>query len=66
MVDADRLAKEAGSPLVQNIVILGAASRFLPFKTESIAESVSSLVPPKTLEINRKAFELGRQAGNTC
>jgi indolepyruvate ferredoxin oxidoreductase, beta subunit len=66
VVDAERLAKEAGSPLSQNIVILGAASHFLPLKTVSLVEAVSRLVPPKTLEINRKAFELGREAGSNC
>jgi indolepyruvate ferredoxin oxidoreductase, beta subunit len=65
-IDADHLAREAGSPLTQNIVMLGAASRFLPLKHESLAEAVSGLVPPKTLEVNRKAFELGRQAGEQC
>jgi indolepyruvate ferredoxin oxidoreductase, beta subunit len=66
VVDAERLAKEAGSPLTQNIVIIGAASHFIPLKTESIIQSVSRLVPPKTLEINMKAFELGREAGSSC
>ncbi|HVP94917.1 MAG TPA: indolepyruvate oxidoreductase subunit beta [Methanoregulaceae archaeon] len=66
MIDADRLAVEAGSLLTQNIVMLGAASHFLPLKPESIAGAVSRLVPQKTLEINRKAFELGRKAGEQC
>jgi len=65
-VDADRLAREAGSPLTQNIVMLGAASHFLPLESGSLAEAVAGLVPPKTLEVNRKAFELGREAGGQC
>jgi len=65
-IDAEHLAIEAGSPLTQNIVMLGAASHFLPLKPESLAEAVASLVPPKTLEVNRKAFDLGREAGVQC
>jgi indolepyruvate ferredoxin oxidoreductase, beta subunit len=66
IIDADRLAREAGSPLAQNIVMLGAASHFLPLKPDSLAEAVSGLVPQKTIELNRKAFELGRKAGEQC
>ena len=66
VIDADRLAREAGSPMTQNIVMLGAASHFLPLKPESLAEAVSGLVPPKTIELNRDAFDLGRKAGEEC
>ncbi len=66
VIDAEGLAKEAGSPLTQNIVMMGAASHFLPLKQESLVQSFSRLVPPKTLETNRKAFELGRKAGSSC
>lgn len=63
LLDADRLASEAGSPLSQNVVMLGAASRVMPLKPESLLEAVKRLVPKKTVEINAKAFELGRAAG---
>jgi len=66
VIDAEGLAKEAGSLLTQNIVMMGAASQFIPLKTESLVQSVSRLVPPKTLEANLKAFELGRVAGSSC
>ena len=66
VVDAEALALEAGSPLAQNIVLIGAASRFIPLKKESLAEAIRRLVPPKTIEINRKAFELGDAAGASC
>jgi len=65
VIDAEGLAQEAGSPLTQNIVMMGAASHFLPLKTESLIQSVSRLVPPKTLETNLKAFELGRKVGSS-
>jgi indolepyruvate ferredoxin oxidoreductase beta subunit len=66
LLDADQIAQEAGSPLSQNVVMLGAASHAMPLKPESVLESVKSLVPKKTIEINARAFELGRQAAKEC
>ena len=66
LIDADRIAEEAGSILTQNVVILGAASHFIPLLRESLEEAVIKLVPPKTVDINRKAFSLGRDAGSRC
>lgn len=63
LIDADRIATEAGSPLSQNVVMLGAASRWIPVKSESLLEAVKRLVPKKTIEINAKAFQMGRDAG---
>ena len=61
---ADQIAVEAGSALAQNVVILGAASWSIPLKAESLLEAVKKLVPPKTVAVNTKAFELGRAAGS--
>ena len=55
------MAEEAGSPLSQNVVMLGAASPSIPLKPESLIDAVKRLVPKKTLEINVKAFEMGRE-----
>jgi len=63
ILDADQIAIEAGSPLSQNVVMLGAASKWMPLKPETLLESVKRLVPKKTIEINAKAFEMGRVAG---
>jgi indolepyruvate ferredoxin oxidoreductase beta subunit len=60
LLDADKMAEEAGSPLSQNVVMLGAASKSIPIKPESLLSAVRSLVPKKTIEINTKAFERGR------
>jgi len=65
-IDAAALAIEAGSILSQNIVMLGAASHQLPLKVESLLEAVKRSVPPKTIEKNLKAFELGRDAARDC
>jgi indolepyruvate ferredoxin oxidoreductase beta subunit len=65
LLDADNIAEEAGSPLSQNVVMLGAASLSIPLKPESLLEAVKGLVPKKTVEINAKAFEMGRESGKT-
>jgi len=66
IVDAPSLATEAGSVLAQNIVLLGAASIHLPLSEDSLREAVKRCVPKKTIEINEKAFTLGRLAGERC
>jgi indolepyruvate ferredoxin oxidoreductase beta subunit len=63
VLDADALATGAGSPLSQNVVMLGAASSAMPLKADSLLEAVKRLVPKKTVEINVRAFESGRAAG---
>ncbi len=62
VIDARALAEEAGSPLTQNIVMVGTASRHLPLAVESLLEGVKRWVPPRTLPMNQRAFELGRDA----
>jgi indolepyruvate ferredoxin oxidoreductase beta subunit len=66
MIDAEDIALQAGSPLVQNIVIIGAASRYLPLSAASLQEAIRRLVPPKTMEMNIRAFEMGIVAGDLC
>ncbi|MFA4825698.1 MAG: indolepyruvate oxidoreductase subunit beta [Methanoregula sp.] len=66
LLDADKMAADAGSPLSQNVVMLGAASESIPLKPESLLEAVRRLVPKKTVEINLKAFESGRAFGGKC
>ena len=66
LLDADKMADDAGSPLSQNVVMLGAASPSIPLKPESLLDAVRRLVPKKTIDINVKAFELGREYGGTC
>ena len=61
-VDADVLACEAGSPKSANVVLMGALSTGLPFAEETWREVIVNRVPPKTVEANLTAFELGRRA----
>lgn len=60
-VEAARLAEEAGSILTQNAVMLGAlaAAAKLPIRKVSILEALRELVPPKHVDNNIKAFDLG-------
>ncbi|MDD3933976.1 MAG: indolepyruvate oxidoreductase subunit beta [Methanoculleus sp.] len=62
-IDAAGLAEEAGSILSQNIVMLGAASGVIPLRPDTLEEAVRRCVPKKTIEVNVRAFRLGREAG---
>ncbi len=70
VIDALRLAKVAGSPLTENIVMLGALSTVeaFPVPEDALRASVVENVPKKAVEANLKAFELGKQEarGHIC
>ena len=59
--NANELAYEAGNRLAMNVVMVGAVSGYLPIPKEILLESVKALVPQKTIEVNLRAFEMGRQ-----
>ncbi|THB78837.1 MAG: pyruvate ferredoxin oxidoreductase [Desulfobacteraceae bacterium] len=63
-LDAMALAREAGSPMSVNIVLLGAllASGGLAFTKESMVEAIRRRTKPAFLDMNLKAFELGYEA----
>jgi len=61
-LDAEDLAREAGTLRAVNVVLLGAASMVLPFSRESWKRGLSAAVPAKILEVNERAFALGRDA----
>ena len=58
-VDALSLANEAGSSRAVNVVLMGVMSMMMDFPVEAWKTALEQCVPPKALEINRKAFELG-------
>ncbi len=62
-LDAFALAKEAGNARAVNTVMLGAFSNYLDFSEDEWKKAIEARVPKKTIEINLKAFELGRAAG---
>ncbi|MHB9002703.1 MAG: indolepyruvate oxidoreductase subunit beta [Coriobacteriia bacterium] len=67
-LDAEQLACEAGSPKSANIVLMGALSTGLSFTRELWHQVISARVPAKTVEVNLRAFEIGRDAcdGGEC
>jgi indolepyruvate ferredoxin oxidoreductase beta subunit len=56
------LAKKAGAVQALNVVMIGAVSKYLPIKAETIKEVIAKSVPPRTVAVNLKAFDLGRDA----
>jgi len=67
VVDADLLAREAGSGHANNVVLLGAASRWLPLPLETLQGCVEDFFAsrgPKLVELNRRAFEAGVSAAS--
>ena len=61
-IDALALAEEAGSSKAVNIVLLGRISKWFDFTEQDWLEAIEQSVPPKFLELNKKAFALGRNA----
>ena len=59
--DALSLALEAGSAKAVNIVLLGRLSRYFDFTEDEWISAIERSVPEKFLEMNKKAFALGRQ-----
>lgn len=59
-VDALALAEEAGNAKASNVVLMGVVSKKMDFEDEVWQAAVEQCVPPKFLELNKKAFELGK------
>ncbi|MDO4833548.1 MAG: indolepyruvate oxidoreductase subunit beta [Bacillota bacterium] len=60
--DARAIAEEAGSGKAVNVVLLGAASRDLPFSEDEWMKVIESNVKPKFVELNKVAFARGAKA----
>ena len=60
LVDGLALAKQAGSVKTANTVLIGALSRLTGVDEHYWLTAIERMVPGKTLEMNKKAFELGR------
>lgn len=58
-VDALEEAKKIGNTRTFNIIILGIAARHMDFSKDEWLQVIEKTVPQKTIEINKKAFELG-------
>ena len=58
-VDAMSEAKKLGNPKVFNVIVLGIAAKHMDFSLEDWFHVIENTVPPKTVEINKKAFVAG-------
>ncbi|HHU73030.1 MAG TPA: indolepyruvate oxidoreductase subunit beta [Clostridiales bacterium] len=58
-LDAMEEAKKLGNSRVFNVIVLGVAAQHMGFSKEDWLTVIENTVPPKTIEINKKAFELG-------
>lgn len=61
-LDALALAEQAGSARTVSTVMVGALSAFLEFSPQAWLSAIRSKVPAKTVEVNERAFALGRDA----
>ncbi len=61
LVDGQQLASQAGNVRAANTVLLGAVSRRLDIAEEYWLAALEKMVPSKALEINRRAFLMGRE-----
>lgn len=58
-VDAMEEAKKIGNSRVFNVIVLGIAAQHMDFSKEDWLKVIENTVPAKTVEINKKAFEVG-------
>ncbi len=58
--DATEVAVGVGEKRAVNLVLVGAALRFLPIDGKIVEQAITKSVPKKLLEINQKAFAAGR------
>ena len=61
-IDAMAEAKKLGNARVFNTVIIGVAAKNMDFKEEEWLSVIEKTVPPKTVELNQRAFKAGFEA----
>ena len=61
-VDALSLAEEAGTAKASNVVLMGVLASRMDYPEELWQKALEQCVPAKFLELNKKAFELGKNA----
>ncbi|MDO4474821.1 MAG: indolepyruvate oxidoreductase subunit beta [Eubacteriales bacterium] len=59
-MDCVSLAQEAGNVKAVNIVLMGRLSNYFDIPLEKWEKAIEACVPAKFVELNKKAFELGR------
>ncbi len=61
-LDCLKLAEEAGSSKAVNLVLMGRLSHYFDLPEEAWMKSLQACVPAKFLELNKRAFQLGKNA----
>ena len=61
-IDCLALAEQAGSAKAVNLVLLGRLSHYFDLPDQAWQEAIEAIVPARFLELNKRAFELGRNA----
>jgi len=61
-IDALSLAEQAGSSKAVNLVLMGRLAKYFDFTREEWLAAIEQSVPPKFLEMNKVAFNLGYNA----
>lgn len=61
VVDAMKSAKKLSNPKVSNIIVLGVAAKYMEFTLQDWLTVIENTVPKESIDINKKAFELGYQ-----
>ena len=67
IVEAEALAKEAGLARAVNMVMVGAASPFLPIQEKILEDTITAMFAgrnPSAVTANIRAFNLGRRAAS--
>lgn len=62
VIETKDLLREAGNKKALNIVMLGVLSNYLGFSEEAWHQAIRNQVKEKFLDLNLKAFDLGRSA----
>jgi Pyruvate/2-oxoacid:ferredoxin oxidoreductase gamma subunit len=65
ILDANKIAINAGNVLAANVVLIGvlAGINRIPLRKKTLKETVKQFVPKKAIDINQKAFERGFERG---
>ena len=64
VVDGQKEAEQIGNIRVMNVILLGILARHMDIEKELFVETVKKKVPPKTVDMNIKAFNFGYSYSN--
>jgi len=61
LVDCQKIATDVGNVRAANTVLLGAVSKRLDIAEEFWLKALEKMVPAKALDVNKRAFQMGRE-----